>query len=370
MEYKIYKEDDFRVSNWMGGKTTQLAIFPETAKYLERNFIWRLSSATCEKEESDFSKLAEFDRVLMVLQGDVVLAHQDVRVARLGELEQDSFDGGYSTKSFGKITDYNLILAKGNKGFLDVITPGPNSQTPELESYPEYEQFTQGYYCRDGFATITIDGETMMLTPGQQLVINCENGKAPALSVMGEGHLVRAQIFYNYHQEEMGPTIIPKEKACFDDYKACIFLANTQFRGASFIFKKLKSQWYDEELTASINKIEKLYLTFFIGTFGFAALAVYGLERFTGIEWVLSIVGWFLIDIFLISPSLYLAVVPKPVRKHIKDINNLTPYEQRVLEKQLATNERLEKLLKKYKNSGRYQYDEDGNSVEYPYKKE
>ena len=112
MEYKIYKEDDFRVSNWMGGKTTQLAIFPETAKYLERNFIWRLSSATCEKEESDFSKLAEFDRVLMVLQGDVVLAHQDVRVARLGELEQDSFDGGYSTKSFGKITDYNLILAK------------------------------------------------------------------------------------------------------------------------------------------------------------------------------------------------------------------------------------------------------------------
>ena len=82
------------------------------------------------------------------------------------------------------------------------------------------------------------------------------------------------------------------------------------------------------------------------------------------------VVGWFLIDIFLISPSLYLAVVPKPVRKHIKDINNLTPYEQRVLEKQLATNERLEKLLKKYKNSGRYQYDEDGNSVEYPYKKE
>ncbi len=53
----------------------------------------------------------------------------------------------------------------------------------------------------------------MMLTPGQQLVINCENGKAPALSVMGEGHLVRAQIFYNYHQEEMGPTIIPKRKS-------------------------------------------------------------------------------------------------------------------------------------------------------------
>ena len=364
MEYKIYKEDDFRISSWTGGKTKQLAIFPERAEYLERNFIWRLSSATCEKEESDFSKLADFDRVLMVLEGDVVLAHQDVRVARLRELEQDSFDGGYHTKSFGKITDYNLILAKGNKGFLDVITPGADSQTPETEQYPEYELFTQGYYCRDGFAAITIDGETVMVTPGQQLIVNCSNGTRPAISVMGEGHLIRAQIFYDYHQEEMGPTIIPKEKATFDDYRACVFLANTQFRGAGFFFKRLKKQWYDEELNTAIRKIERLYLTFFIATFGFAGIAAYGIDRFSTWEWFFWLIGWFLIDIFLISPLLYFAVVPKPVRKHIKDIDHLTPYEQKVLEKQQATNERLDRLLKKYKNSGRYQYDEDGNRID------
>jgi len=41
------------------------------------------------------------------------------------------------------------------------------------------------------------------------------------------------------------------------------------------------------------------------------------------------------------------------VKKHIKDINNLTPYEQRVREAELNTNEAVEKVLKKYKNTGR-----------------
>ena len=80
MEYRIYRESDFRVSNWTGGKTRQLAIFPENASYLERNFLWRLSSATCEKEESQFTRLPDFDRVLLVLEGSVVLAHQDERL--------------------------------------------------------------------------------------------------------------------------------------------------------------------------------------------------------------------------------------------------------------------------------------------------
>lgn len=363
MDYKIYKEENFAVSNWTGGKTKQLAIFPETAKYLDRNFIWRLSTATCEKEESDFSRLPDYDRVLMVLKGEIVLAHQDVRVARLGELDQDSFDGGYRTKGFGQITDYNLMVAKGNKGFLDVIVAGEDSLTPEIEEEPEYEKFTQTYFCRDGYATITINGETNMLMPGQQLVVDGSNGEEVEISVMGDGHLVRGQIFYNYDPGELGPTVIPKEPVSFDDYKTCVFLANTQFRGAKYIFKSLKKQWFDEELSKAVKTLEGIYLTFIITFFGLAAICFIGVERFTLMQWVMYIVGWFLVDFLVISPLIYLAAVPKPVRKHIKDIDHLTPYEQRVREKELATNERLDKLLKKYKNSGRAEYDKDGNRI-------
>ncbi|MBQ8564129.1 MAG: HutD family protein, partial [Firmicutes bacterium] len=110
MKYQLHKKEDFQVSRWMGGETREIAIWPTSANYLERNFIWRLSSATVELDESDFSRLEDYDRVLMVLEGEVVLSHEGQRVARLAELEQDRFDGAYKTRSFGKITDYNLMV--------------------------------------------------------------------------------------------------------------------------------------------------------------------------------------------------------------------------------------------------------------------
>jgi len=369
MDYRIYKDQDFRKSNWTGGTTTQLAIFPEDSKYLERNFIWRLSSATCDLDETTFSKLPDYDRVLMVLEGNAVLVHQNVRTARLGELEQDRFDGGYVTKSFGKITDYNLMVAKGCQGFLDVIEPGENNQKLESEMLPEYQCHTEALFCKEGYAAVDIGGDTQMLTPGQQLVVNCLGDERADLSVMGEGTLIRAQIFYNDLRDEMMPTAIPAEKATFDDFKACIYLSNTQFRGAKFIFKKMKKQWYDEALSGAIRKVERLYLPFFVTVIGACLVLGIGFERFEGpLQWTLAMVGWFLIDILLISPLIYFAAVPKPVRKHIKDIDHLTPYEAAVREKELNTNEQLEKLLKKYKKSGRQiHYDENGNGIDEKY---
>ncbi len=364
MEYKLYKEEDFSVSKWTGGTTRQLAIFPADGNYLERRFIWRLSTATCEQEESTFSKLPDFDRVLMVLSGSVVLAHQDVRVARLSELEQDRFDGAYRTKSFGKITDYNLMVAKGNKGFLDALSLTPESCHLTFDEDCAYDRKTAAFFCREGFAAVSIGEETVMMSPGQQLVINGTADEIFDISVMGEGHLIRAQIFYNYHPEEIGPTVIPSEKATFDDFKACIYLANIQFRGAKFIFRNLKNQWFDEELTKAIGKLEKIYLPFFVGVLGLCIAAGLALTRGNEMTGLIAAVIWLIFDIFVVSPLMYFAVVPKPVRKHIKDIHSLTPYEQGVREKQLGTNERMEKLLGKYKNSGKYLYDKDGNRIQ------
>ena len=362
MEYKIYKETAFHQSKWTGGTTTQLAIFPETSSYLNRDFVWRLSSAVCEQEETTFSKLPAYDRVLLVLSGDVVLAHQDVRVARLHALEQDRFDGAYTTKSFGKITDYNLMVRKGNQGFLDVITAVEESQTLTREQYPAYQHVTTALYCKEGFATVTVGGETLMLTAGQQLVVHDENANPSAVSVMGDGVLIRAQIFYDYAPGELSATVIPKEKVSFDDFKTCVYLANVQFHGAKHIVKKLRTQWFDEELSSAIRKVEGLYLPFIITILGFCAVIGIGYQHFNTLQWILALIGWLVIDLFGVSPLLYLLVVPKPTRKHIKDIANLTPYEQKVREKELATNERMEKLLRKYKTTGRQRYDKDGNA--------
>ena len=113
MKTYLFKEEDYNTSRWTGGQTKELAIYPAESKYLDRNFIWRLSSATVETEESDFSKLPDYDRVLMVLEGEVVLSYEGQRVARLKELEQDRFDGVWKTKSFGKITDFTISPKSG-----------------------------------------------------------------------------------------------------------------------------------------------------------------------------------------------------------------------------------------------------------------
>ncbi|MBR4020296.1 MAG: HutD family protein [Firmicutes bacterium] len=360
MNIKIYKSEDFTPSRWTGGTTTQLAIFPQDADYLKRNFIWRLSTATCDLEETTFSKLPDYDRVLMVLKGDVVLAHQDVRVARLGELEQDRFDGGYHTKSFGKITDYNLMTAKGNKGYLDVIELTADSKELEFEKDEELERFDVTFYCRDGYATITAGAETFMLMPGQQMVASFVSGEEVKMSVMGDGTLIRGQIFYDYRPEELGPTVIPTQKTSFEDFKTCIFLANSQFHGAKYIFKSLKTTWYDEALSKGIKKAESLYLTTVVFLLGFLAIAFGGLNTFTEIwQWILVFAGWILADLFVISPLIYLPFMPKPVKPHIKDINNLTPYEQGVYEAEKDRNERVEKIMKKYKNSSAFRNDDN-----------
>lgn len=348
MKYQLLTEKDFKVSSWTGGKTKELAIFPEDGNYLERRFIWRLSSATCELAESDFSKLPDFDRVLMVLKGQVVLAHEGVRMAKLAEYEQDSFDGAYKTKSFGQITDYNLMVAKGGRGFLEAVEAKADSESMRLDDFEDYKDKTMGLFVAEGFATVTVGGETLMAACGSQLVVNAKAGENVEVSMMGEGKCVVSRIYYSYAREEFGPVEIPAEKASFDDFKKCFYLANTSFRGANFIFKNKKNEWLDEALKKAIRKIDGFYLTYIVYVIGAIAALTLTKDASAG-SIALWLAIWTLIDFVLVSPLMYMLVVPKPVGKHIKDVDKLTPYEQQVYEREMNTNERVEKLMKKYK---------------------
>ena len=52
MKINIKGPEEYTVSQWAGGATTQLYIYPEHADYSRRDFIFRLSSATVECERS------------------------------------------------------------------------------------------------------------------------------------------------------------------------------------------------------------------------------------------------------------------------------------------------------------------------------
>lgn len=332
----------------------EMAVFPETSTYLDRNFIWRLSSATIETEESTFSKLPDYDRVLMVLEGEVVLSYEEQRVARLKALEQDRFDGAWKTKSFGKIKDYNLMVRKGNEGYLDIIFPQAEKQTFTSTEESEKPKTSHALFCKDGYFVASFDNVTQMVRQGETLILEYEKDEKAQYSLMGEGTLIRAQIFYDDMEGEIGPEIIPEEKATFDDFKMCMYLANVQFRWAKYMVKSLKTKWFDEALSAAIKKAEKFYLTSMVFLLGIVAIGIVIATTNMPTSLCVSMMAiWLIIDCLLVSPLIYMTFVPKPVRKHIKDVDNLTPYEQRIRNEELGRNEQVEKIMRKYKNSGR-----------------
>ena len=111
--YTIIRKHELQTTRWSGGTTTQLAIYPPTAQYAERNFQWRISSAQVEDPLSTFTSLPGVARILMILDGKMSLHHKGHGDANLHPLEQSSFWGDWITTSKGVVTDFNLMLAQG-----------------------------------------------------------------------------------------------------------------------------------------------------------------------------------------------------------------------------------------------------------------
>lgn len=101
------------VSRWSGGSTTQIAIEPPDSEYGKRDFLWRVSSAVVELEESQFTALPDYDRWISVLEGKMELSHNGRFAADLHPGEIYAFDGGVETYSKGQCRDFNLMLRKG-----------------------------------------------------------------------------------------------------------------------------------------------------------------------------------------------------------------------------------------------------------------
>lgn len=126
MEIKWIKKEQMMTTRWSGGTTTQVDLYPESATYQDRNFIFRVSSATIEESPSNFTALPDYQRWIVMLSHGVVLEHPTTpgRTIRLEPLQVYGFDGGLPTCSVGKTRDFNLMLAKGHVGDLLRLSPG------------------------------------------------------------------------------------------------------------------------------------------------------------------------------------------------------------------------------------------------------
>ena len=111
MQIHYYPSSEQPVNNWSGGSTRQLAIYPLHSELSKRDFIFRISTATVEVESSVFSKFDGFKRILMILEGELEIYHQDHHSKHLHRFDTDHFEGSWETRAEGKVVDFNVIYS-------------------------------------------------------------------------------------------------------------------------------------------------------------------------------------------------------------------------------------------------------------------
>lgn len=156
----LIRKNQMMTSQWSGGTTTQIDIFPDGAVYADRNFVFRVSSATIEESPSQFTALPGYQRWITMLSGPVVLEHTlvsapedtlscafvDPEKIELSRQQVYSFDGGTPTKSFGEARDFNLMLRKGLFGKMMTLAAGPKVNPQWIRSWlSDRSAETQGH---------------------------------------------------------------------------------------------------------------------------------------------------------------------------------------------------------------------------------
>ena len=182
MDWKLLTKADYVTTSWSGGTTTQLAIAPEGAVYADRDFLWRLSSATVELDHSDFTPLPDYNRFLSVLEGGIQLKIDADEPVPVSPGKVVAFDGGVPVESWGQCVDFNLMVRKGKaQGAVNVLSC---THTQEENWTPEAGDLA--IYCAAGavrlpdFGLEARAGQTLLCrgAEGGAVRLICEAGAA------------------------------------------------------------------------------------------------------------------------------------------------------------------------------------------------
>lgn len=186
---------EYPVSRWSGGSTTELFIWPPDASYEKRRFLFRISSATVETEESDFTRLPGIRRILMVLEGAVRLQCKDREPVMLHAFESYEFSGDVDTKSFGICRDFNLMMKEGCSGRLKVMDFSEENHYNKTKSVSIKAQEFLIIYMAEQSSRILVQGTELVLKTGDSFWAYDGPGKIQVLGEAG-ARIVAAEIEY------------------------------------------------------------------------------------------------------------------------------------------------------------------------------
>lgn len=181
---KIIRSSETKVNTWSGGTTRELYIYPESASYAARDFLFRLSIATVEVEKSDFTPLPGVRRVTMILEGAITLHHEGKYSKQLNPSESDAYDGAWNSRSEGRCTDFNLMMRENTEGEVEMF----HLKDGEVVSFVNANS-THAIYVQSG----SIRGNEIILNASDLVVWNEEDAESSFVSI-GESTLVCCEI--------------------------------------------------------------------------------------------------------------------------------------------------------------------------------
>lgn len=195
MNMTLLRPEDYITTQWSGGTTTQLAIAPKGAVYAERDFLWRLSSATVDLEESDFTALPDYHRWISTLRGDMTLTHNGGEALTLHPYDVHEFEGSDDTHSWGKCKDFNLMLRKekadGSIRSIRVSGGAFSFRTPAQANSMTL------LYCAEGNAAVRCDGKLLGVCAGESVLIEASAGAVATVESASPAVFMAAQAWEN-----------------------------------------------------------------------------------------------------------------------------------------------------------------------------
>lgn len=187
----LLRPADYVTTEWSGGKTTQLAIAPAGAVYADRDFLWRISSATVELDESDFTSLPDYRRFISTTRGDMILSHNGGAELMLHPGDVHEFDGGDATHSRGRCTDFNLMLRKGRAaGELCTLRLSAGRSV-----FDTVDAETVLFYCVSGGGAVGCGGRSCCADAGDTVLMEHVCDAALTLDCDGDALWMAARIW-------------------------------------------------------------------------------------------------------------------------------------------------------------------------------
>lgn len=141
--FKKYTYQDFSRNDWSGGTSTQLVIYPSESDLSKQNFEFRISTASIDVEESQFTQFFFHKRIICSLLNPITLIHSDIQPFYLTPLVPYSFDGGMTTKCIGKTIDFNVIFNDSWDASIKVYQIDSMIDMAYIQSYSDLTYFFQ-----------------------------------------------------------------------------------------------------------------------------------------------------------------------------------------------------------------------------------